>query len=708
MLNQKPVLTISLLISNRPDTIPRCLDSLKPIMEAIPSELILIDTSKNEEIRKLLLGYTDKVYPFEWCQDFAKARNEGLKRAKGEWFLFLDDDEWFVEYDGLIEFFASEECKKYGSANYIVRSFVDVDYKKYQDGWVTRLFRIEEDTKFVGKVHELYQPVRGKKKYLDVIANHSGYVYESEEKLRKHFERNSKILLKVLEEDPLNLRWKAQMVQEYRTVKEWENIVDFCEECLKNRKQIETDMERNHLGTLYIGLAEGLMRLSRHEESIAICKKGLEDKKTTEMFRAFATFFMAENYIAIDNWKASQKYAKRYLECHKELTKNDLLIKEQSNSLLVKDVFEPWYIRKAYNILAYADLMKEDIKSFSKYYDKLGWNTDYVKVYDKLALLLIEKMGTMEYDPIFSRVITDAYKNDVFRKFMCKEAQAWEEKDADVYRNIAYVFGRADADDWFIWYNRIVVADANGSQEELEEALMGLFKSIKNVFFLPENVYSILRRSDIKIGKLWETYLGGNWQIHFTNFVKNNALDKICEVSTLIKDSFAIDDWKVMLCNLLIMEKQIAAKVEGAVSDYQHILENYCELKIDFYERYCIKTEGEIPLDVQAAIKIKEFIELENVDKVQALNRLKEVVNLRPDFADGIGSFLHAYADLEKQRVSSPSNEMLQLRNQVLQQVYMLCDNGMKQEALQIVQQLKSMFPADLEIEKLETAIETM
>ena len=89
MNNQKPVLTISLLISNRLDTIPRCLDSLAPIMEAVPSELILIDTSKNSEVHELLLKYTDQVYEFEWCHDFAKARNEGLKRAKGEWFMFF-------------------------------------------------------------------------------------------------------------------------------------------------------------------------------------------------------------------------------------------------------------------------------------------------------------------------------------------------------------------------------------------------------------------------------------------------------------------------------------------------------------------------------------------------------------------------------------------------------------------------------------------
>ena len=103
MNSKNPLLTISLLISNRPDTIPRCLDSLRAVMEAIPSELILIDTSKSDEIHELLHTYTDLVYKFEWCNDFAKARNEGVCRARGEWFLYLDDDEWFDDVQEFID-----------------------------------------------------------------------------------------------------------------------------------------------------------------------------------------------------------------------------------------------------------------------------------------------------------------------------------------------------------------------------------------------------------------------------------------------------------------------------------------------------------------------------------------------------------------------------------------------------------------------------
>ncbi|MCQ2505577.1 MAG: hypothetical protein MJ113_00165 [Lachnospiraceae bacterium] len=44
----KKLLTISLLVSNRIDTIDKCLSSLKPIMDALDADLIVVDTVGEE------------------------------------------------------------------------------------------------------------------------------------------------------------------------------------------------------------------------------------------------------------------------------------------------------------------------------------------------------------------------------------------------------------------------------------------------------------------------------------------------------------------------------------------------------------------------------------------------------------------------------------------------------------------------------------
>ncbi|MEA5070202.1 MAG: hypothetical protein VB067_14515, partial [Christensenellaceae bacterium] len=57
-------LTISLLVSNRIDTIRKCLDSIKPLLTQLPSELIVVDTVGEEDSDGSLAvarEYTDKI-----------------------------------------------------------------------------------------------------------------------------------------------------------------------------------------------------------------------------------------------------------------------------------------------------------------------------------------------------------------------------------------------------------------------------------------------------------------------------------------------------------------------------------------------------------------------------------------------------------------------------------------------------------------------
>ena len=77
-------LSISLLVSNRIQTIRKCMDSLKIILDAIPSELIAVDTVGEENSDGSLAvvrEYTDKIVHFDWTGDFSAARNAGLELA---------------------------------------------------------------------------------------------------------------------------------------------------------------------------------------------------------------------------------------------------------------------------------------------------------------------------------------------------------------------------------------------------------------------------------------------------------------------------------------------------------------------------------------------------------------------------------------------------------------------------------------------------
>lgn len=211
----KKKLTISMLVSGRAETTEKSLDSLRNLMEKVNSELILVDTGCGEELREKLKKYTDKIIPFEWCNDFAKARNAGLKEAKGEWFLYLDDDEWFEDTEPFVEFLNSEEEKEYDQAVYLQRNYSNMSGSAYNEDWVSRMNRITEEMHFAGKVHEQLLPATGKCKKIPAFVHHYGYAYPDQEAKRKHFERNMSIMNTMMEEEPNNMRWKLQAIKEY-------------------------------------------------------------------------------------------------------------------------------------------------------------------------------------------------------------------------------------------------------------------------------------------------------------------------------------------------------------------------------------------------------------------------------------------------------------------------------------------------------------
>ena len=219
-MNKNIILTISILISNRPDTVDKCLKSLENLRQTVPSELILVDTGCGEQVRQIIEKYTDHIIDFEWCNDFSKARNTGLKKARGEWFLYMDDDEWFDDTKEIEEFFISGEYKNYGMANYIVRNYKNLNGTTYYDTFATRMTRIEPDTRFKYSIHEVLSYVSGAIKTFNSYVHHYGYIYKSKQEVYKHSQRNITPLLKEIEKNPYDLHHYLQIAQEYNGINE--------------------------------------------------------------------------------------------------------------------------------------------------------------------------------------------------------------------------------------------------------------------------------------------------------------------------------------------------------------------------------------------------------------------------------------------------------------------------------------------------------
>ena len=239
-------LTIGILVSNRKKYIRNVMEGIKPLLKQLPCELIAVDTKGEESDGsiEIVREYTEKVYPFVWCNDFAAARNVCLEHARGEWFLFLDDDEWFEDVQELISFFTSAECESFKSGVFHIRNYHSDE--KYSIGVVERLVRRTRKTRFVGKVHEHFNEVYSPRKFFTCEITHMGYVFADKEAEKKHQERNLSILEKMLMEEGEQPKTVAQFIQEYLRVDETvKKGLAFAKEYLEKQRGTATEKDKN-------------------------------------------------------------------------------------------------------------------------------------------------------------------------------------------------------------------------------------------------------------------------------------------------------------------------------------------------------------------------------------------------------------------------------------------------------------------------------
>ena len=321
-MNKKILLTISILISNRLDTVRKCLDSIKPLLEQVPSELILVDTGCGEQVRGIIEEYTDQIIEFEWCRDFSKARNAGLEKAKGEWFLFLDDDEWFEDVSEMVAFFRSGKYKEYGLAVYTQRNYLEEDGSVYTDLLVGRMIKLEPDTKFVYRIHECFNKVKGKTKKFNAYVHHYGYVYASEKESRAHSMRNISLLLEEHAEDPGNLKHTLQLAQEYNVLDEYDKSLEISLEAIALSRQGKINNEY-FLSSVIANAIGCFMDLERYDEAIEKGEFYLNHKKTDKMVKAMIAGHLAVAYMKRKEYAKTLEYARYYWRGYQDYLENE-------------------------------------------------------------------------------------------------------------------------------------------------------------------------------------------------------------------------------------------------------------------------------------------------------------------------------------------------------------------------------------------------
>jgi tetratricopeptide (TPR) repeat protein len=208
----QPLLSLCMIVKNEAYNLPRCLASAQPHV----NEMIVVDTGSEDNTVEVARQFGAKISYFEWCDDFAAARNAALAEATGEWILVLDaDEELIVKIENLHQQLQrSADVREYACA----LSNIGSD-KNLVTTFVARLFRNLPGVYFLGRFHEqvcfpensshpkLSQTLEG----IEIL--HYGYTPEI--KTQKLINRNIPILESMRQQEELGLMWLTSLADMY-------------------------------------------------------------------------------------------------------------------------------------------------------------------------------------------------------------------------------------------------------------------------------------------------------------------------------------------------------------------------------------------------------------------------------------------------------------------------------------------------------------
>ncbi|MBP2630534.1 MAG: glycosyltransferase [Firmicutes bacterium] len=216
------------IAKNEEENLTVCLESLQKIAD----EIIVVDTGSTDNTMTIAKQLKANVYSYAWENDFAAAKNFALEKATGNWIIFLDADEYFSpetigNVKNVIAKYA-QQCDAYLLK--MINIDVDNNNKHLDDFFAMRIFKNSKELRFLGKVHEELRFLNGKRKALyqvdakEIVLYHTGY---SQKRMQLKCQRNLKILLEELRENPENINLYRYLADVYNGLNDYENAVKY-------------------------------------------------------------------------------------------------------------------------------------------------------------------------------------------------------------------------------------------------------------------------------------------------------------------------------------------------------------------------------------------------------------------------------------------------------------------------------------------------
>lgn len=154
-----------MIVKDEEDVLARCLECVAPFAD----EIVIADTGSTDGTVTIARIFTDKVYSFPWCDDFAAARNFSFSKANCDLIMWLDADDVITEENAAkIALLKNAEDFDVAFLKYAAAFDGDVPTFVY---YRERIFRRSLGLQWKGEVHEVIEPA-GRIIYSDACVYH--------------------------------------------------------------------------------------------------------------------------------------------------------------------------------------------------------------------------------------------------------------------------------------------------------------------------------------------------------------------------------------------------------------------------------------------------------------------------------------------------------------------------------------------------------
>lgn len=372
-MSNSPLLSICMIVKDEEKNLPRCLDSLSPVLNEVEGELIIVDTGSTDETISIAEKYTSKVFMHKWNNNFSDMRNISISYASGQWIFIIDADEELDNPEELIALLKSKQINKYNTVRFKEKNFTSLKHNRHVFNVTERLFINDGSFKYTGSVHnqpDYKQPVWDS----DVLLNHYGYDNEDMALIDKKFKRTSEILKKELASNPDHVYYRYQLARMHLFHKDTDNAL---KEIRKTYSTLKSKFPEQMSNFYYImgDYAMITMAAGHHEETVKICKEGIELKEEyidLYYYMGYASFYLDKKEQGI---KALEKYFELFEKGNQILTKHKeveirSLTKRDRSITAYKVAAHLYGINNFESALKYIKLVDDNIRKI-EYYIKI-------------------------------------------------------------------------------------------------------------------------------------------------------------------------------------------------------------------------------------------------------------------------------------------------------------------------------------------------